>query len=80
MAQNSHRDQVLARRVVMVQAPSQVDERQHDGENVQLVPTVVPPGLGGAEGGQGVVHDVSKAVADESFTSNINITEPFPKA
>ena len=51
----------------MVQAPSQVDERQHDGENVQLVPTVVPPGLGGAEGGQGVVHDVSDAVADESF-------------
>ena len=77
MAQNSHRDQVLARRVVMVQAPSQVDERQHDGENVQLVPTVVPPGLGGAEGGQGVVANVVDAVADESLS---RITEPFPKA
>ena len=77
MAQNSHRDQVLARRVVMVQAPSQVDERQHDGENVQLVPTVVPPGLGGAKGGQGIVHDVWDGAAEESF---IFITEPFPKA
>ena len=77
MAQNSQRDQVLARRVVMVQALSQVDERQHDGEKVQLVPTVVPPDLGGAEGGQGVVHDVVGDVADESF---IKITEPIPKA
>ena len=80
MAHNGQHDQVLARRVVMVQALSQEDERHHDGENVQLVPTVVPPGLGGAEGGQGVVHDVSKAFADESFTCNIIITEPFPKA
>ena len=70
MAHNGRHDQVLARRVVMVQALSQEDERHHDGENVQLVPTVVPPGLGGAEGGQGVVHDVFGAVAEESCAMN----------
>ena len=73
MAHNGQRDQVIARRVVMVQAPSQEDERQHDGEDVQLVPTVVPPGLGGAEGGQGVVHDVFLVVVHKNI-------EPFPKA
>ena len=73
MAHNGQRDQVIARRVVMVQAPSQEDERQHDGENVQLVPTIVPPGLGGAKGGQGVVEDVFVAVLKKNM-------EPFPKA
>ena len=75
MAHNGQHDQVLARRVVMVQALSQEDERHHNGENVQLVPTVVPPGLGGAEGGQGVVEDVVEDAAEESF---IRITESFP--
>ena len=80
MAHNGQRGQVRARRVVMVQALSQEDECHHDGENVQLVPTVVPPGLGGAEGGQGVVHDVSRAVAEESCAGRTRSTEPFPKA
>ena len=77
MAHDGQGDQVLARRVAMVQAPNQEVERQHDGEDVQLVPTVVPPGLGEAKGGQGVVQDVVTDVAQESFT---RITEPFPKA